>query len=73
MVSIVSFFLWLFLLGYERSLFLGVIGVAVLANLESLLVSFVLPRFHADVGSLARAVALARKDRADLDLGSSDL
>ena len=47
--------------------------MAVLANLESLLVSFVLPRFHADVGSLARAVALARKDRADLDLGSSDL
>lgn len=67
------FFLWLFLLGYERSLFLGVIGVAVLANLESLLVSFVLPRFHADVGSLPRALALARKDRADLDLGSSDL
>lgn len=46
------FFTWLYVAGYSRALFLVVIGLGVLANLESLVATLRLKRFRADIGSL---------------------
>lgn len=56
------FFVWLFTIGYSRPFFLAVVGLGVLANLESLLVTLVLKRFRSDLGSLFWVLAHARDD-----------
>jgi CDP-diacylglycerol--glycerol-3-phosphate 3-phosphatidyltransferase len=47
-----AFFVWLYLADYSRPFFLAVIGLGVLANFESLLVTQRLKRFQPDIGSL---------------------
>jgi phosphatidylserine synthase len=47
-----AFFVWLYLNDFSRPFFLAVVGLGVLANLESLLVTLFLKRFRSDVGSL---------------------
>ena len=47
-----AFFVWLYLAGYSRGLFLALASLGVLANLESLLVTRRLNDFRTDIGSL---------------------
>ncbi|MCT2398307.1 CDP-alcohol phosphatidyltransferase family protein [Novosphingobium mangrovi (ex Huang et al. 2023)] len=47
-----AFVVWLYAIGYSRGLFLAVLGIGVLANVESLLTTLRLKRFRADIGSL---------------------
>ena len=49
------FFIWLFLADYSRAFLLLVIGLGVVANLESLLVTLRLKRFRTDIVSLFTA------------------
>jgi CDP-diacylglycerol--glycerol-3-phosphate 3-phosphatidyltransferase len=46
------FFVWLYAVGYSRGFFLTVVGIGVLANVESLLATLRLKRFRTDIGSL---------------------
>ncbi len=46
------FFVWQFLIDYSQPFFLALVGLGVLANVESLLVTLVLKRFRSDLGSL---------------------
>ena len=46
------FFVWLYLTGFSRPFFLVTVGLGVLANVESLLVTLCLARFRADIRSL---------------------
>ena len=46
------FFVWLYLTGFSRPFFLVTVGLGVLANVESLLVTLFLRRFRADISSL---------------------
>ena len=48
------FFIWLYVLGYSPTLFIGVILIGVLANCESLLATWRLDRFQSDIGSIFR-------------------
>ncbi|RYH06010.1 CDP-alcohol phosphatidyltransferase family protein [Tropicimonas sp. IMCC6043] len=56
------FFLWLFMFGYSRPFFLFVLGIGVLASIESLLVTLVTERFRSDIGSVF--LVLAQTDEA---------
>lgn len=46
------FFVWLYFAGYSRPFFLAVLGVGIVANLESLLTTFRLKAFRADIASV---------------------
>ncbi len=46
------FFTWLYVLGYSQQFFVALVGLGVLANVESLLVTLRLKRFRTDVGSV---------------------
>ncbi|RYH05936.1 CDP-alcohol phosphatidyltransferase family protein [Tropicimonas sp. IMCC6043] len=56
------FFLWLFMFGYSRPFFLFVLGIGVLASIESLMVTLVTERFRSDIGSVF--LVLAQTDEA---------
>ena len=56
------FFIWLFLVGYSRQFFLVVVGVGILANAESLLLTLRLRRFRTDIRSVFDAAARERDD-----------
>ena len=49
------FFVWLFLVDYSRTFLLVVVGLGILANAESLLVTLRLKRFRTDVVSILAA------------------
>ncbi len=61
-VSAGAFFVWLYLNGFSRPFFLGVVGLGVLANIESVLLTLRLTRFRTDIGSLYFLRARARDD-----------
>ena len=56
------FFVWLYLTGFSRPFFLVTIGLGVLANVESVLVTLFLRRFRTDVVSLFSLRAEARDE-----------
>ncbi|MYM54469.1 CDP-alcohol phosphatidyltransferase family protein [Thalassovita mangrovi] len=49
------FFVWLYLAGYARPFFLAVVALGILANIESLLLTLRLKRFHTDISSIFAA------------------
>lgn len=61
-VSAGAFFVWLYLSGFSRPFFHAVVGLGVLANVESVLVTLRLARFRTDIGSLYSLRARARND-----------
>ncbi|MDX1781979.1 MAG: CDP-alcohol phosphatidyltransferase family protein [Thalassovita sp.] len=53
------FFLWLYLVDYSRTFFIGAVALGTLANIESLFVTLRLKRFRADITSIFSAAARA--------------
>ncbi len=56
------FFAWLYLIDYSRQIFLVVVVLGILANIESLLVTLRLRRFRTDITSIFAAGRHARDD-----------
>ncbi len=57
-----AFFIWLYLIGYSRPFLLSVIGLGILANIESILVTLLLRNVRTDIGSLIFLLPSARGD-----------
>ena len=51
------FFLWLYVVGYSRPFFLGVVALGIMANIESLFLTLRLRRFRSDITSIFSAAA----------------
>ena len=54
------FFVWLYLIGFSREFFVAVIGLGVIANVESLLLTMHLRASKTDIGSILFVVSRSR-------------